>query len=832
LLRAYVASFRLAIALVCVGLSLVISGTWLGLIPDRAAFDQEARRQKCDAVALTSATLIRDQQWETLKRVLQEKADQDPELVAIDIETEQCRWSVTSGETPPRPGIDNRSAATARPRDLAQDLPITLPLKVQGGLYGKIHFHHRPCLPAGWHAVASHPLVRLLAFFVVVGVSAYFVFVIRMMGSFEVTQVVPDRVRQALDTLAEGLLVMDEHERIVLANQSFSKTVGLSQETLIGQRAGSLPWVCSESATAQDLPWVRAIRDSRPQTEQLMRYQLPDGTFRFFSINSSPIESSASALRGALATFRDVTQFEEHRAELEQMLAMLRNSRDEVNTKNRELEILAAQDALTGCLNRRAFFAAFETLWREARQEKAVMTSLMIDIDHFKRVNDQFGHHVGDQVLRQVARALKQTFPPPSMVCRYGGEEFCVTLPDTDLESAAEQADVLRTMIENIRLDQPAALRLTVSIGVSGSQQGACEPQELINQADKCLYIAKGSGRNRVVCFSESIAKQSNSTSASLQRHQADDHAATSGLPFQAVTALVSALAYRDSETAEHSRRVADLCVRLASGLLNQQDTYLLEIAALLHDIGKIGVPDHVLMKPAPLNEKEWKLMRQHDRIGLEITSSTFNCEELSDIIRTHRAYFKGRVDEPHLPIGNDIPLGARLLTIADSYDSMVSDRVYRTGRSHDEAIAELRLCAGTQFDPILVEHFASTITGRCSLPQQSSDSIPNQTAMQIGLQIERLADALDARDVDGLQTLASRLGAMARYHRIESIAVAAEKIQIAAAQENLQWINLLRDTQVLLNLCRSTQNASLDSKPEVSETSSPAKLVGAENFR
>jgi diguanylate cyclase (GGDEF)-like protein len=468
-------------------------------------------------------------------------------------------------------------------------------------------------------------------------------------------------------------------------------------------------------------------------------------------------------------------------------------------------------------------------LWREAQQDKTVMASLMIDIDHFKCVNDHYGHQVGDEVLREVSQSLKRTFPPPSMVCRYGGEEFCVTLPGKNLELAMKEAEAFRAQIEKIRLAEPAALRLTVSIGVSESQFGVCEPQELINQADKCLYIAKGNGRNRVVCYSDSIAKQSIAKSASPAQRETDDPAVATGLPFQAVTALVSALAYRDSETAEHSRRVADLCVRLASGILDQRGTYLLEIAALLHDIGKIGVPDHVLLKPAPLTEKEWTLMRQHDRIGLEITSSTFNCGELSEIIRTHRAFFTGRMDEPHLPIGNDIPLGARLLTIADSYDAMVSDRVYRTGRSHDEAIKELRLCAGKQFDPILVEHFATTITTRCILPERSSDSVPNQTAMQIGLQIERLAYALDARDVDGLQTLASRLGAMARYHRIESIAVAAEKIEVAAAQENLQWINLLRDTQVLLNLCRSTQNASLDNKAHVSETFSPTKRVGGE---
>ena len=652
-------------------------------------------------------------------------------------------------------------------------------------------------------------LVRMIAFFVVGGVAVYTVFVVQMVRGLEGTHLVPDRVRQALDTLSEGLLVLDERERIVLANRSFSKTVGLSPQALRGKRVGSLAWLCSESTTAEDFPWVRAIRQAQPQTEQLMRYQLPDGKLRFFSINSMPIESPQSKLRGALATFRDVTEVEEHRAELEHMLAMLRNNRDEISSKNRELEILAAQDELTGCLNRRALFGAFETLWREAKQARLPLACLMIDSDHFKNVNDTYGHHVGDEVLRVISGVLRQHFVEPILVCRYGGEEFCVVMPGVTLDEACRQAEAVRVSIEQIRLNEPSELRLTTSIGVSELQFGAGEPQELINQADKCLYVAKGDGRNQVVCFSESIKGMSIAQASIDTLEPSIDSGEAIGLPFQAVTALVSALAYRDSETAEHSRRVADLCVRIAAGVLDQRSTYVLEIAALLHDIGKIGVPDNVLLKPGPLTPDEWKLMRRHDRIGVEITASTFNCDELNEIIRTHQANYGGETVD-HLPSGKNIPLAARLLTIADSYDAMVWDRVYRKGRSHDQAIGELRRCAGTQFDPVLVEHFAETITGKRAENDSSRDAIPRQTAMQIGLQIERLADALDAHDVQGLQTLASRLGAMARHHRIAPIAVAAEKIEADAAQENMQWINLLRDTQLLMSLCRATQNAFL----------------------
>lgn len=624
--------------------------------------------------------------------------------------------------------------------------------------------------------------------------------------SRETAPIIPDRIRQALDTLSEGLLILDERERIILANESFSQTVGRSQDALVGLRASDLPWLCSRASAKDDLPWGRAIRHGKPQLDQLMRYQLPSGSTRFFSINASPISSGETEGRGALATFRDVTEGEEHRAELERMLAMLRNSRDEISSKNRELEILAKQDSLTGCLNRRALFAMLEDVWMQTANEQASLCCLMIDADHFKQVNDQHGHHAGDAALRAVANAITASCDESSLVCRYGGEEFCVVLRQCSLQDGARQAESIRAAIENLTFEP--AVRLTVSIGVSSLEFGATDPQQLINQADKCLYVAKGQGRNQVVKFDSSIETISIEPEAiEGARELGVDDATT--LPFQAVTALVSALAYRDSETAEHSRRVADLCVRTASGILDQRNTYILEIAALLHDIGKIGVPDEVLLKPGELTPQEWKLMERHDRIGVEIVAGTFNHSELNEIIRSHQAHYSGRESEQHLPQGNAIPLAARLLNIVDSYDSMVSDHVYRDGCSHDKAIAELKRCAGTQFDPVLVEHFAATVNERRD-EENEDESIPKQTAMQIGLQIERLADALEARDVDGLQTLASRLGAMARHHRIESIATAADKIEAAAAEENMQWINLLRDSQQLLNLCRVTQNSFL----------------------
>ncbi|TWU56821.1 MraY-like glycosyltransferase [Rubripirellula tenax] len=351
-----------------------------------------------------------------------------------------------------------------------------------------------------WLDLFEHPL-RMMAFFTIAGIAVYWAFVLCVMRSFEVSQVVPDRVREALDTLSEGLLVMDERDRIVLANEAFSRMVGISRESLLGRRPGRLAWVCSEVSDGDDFPWLRAVREQRQQTDQLMRYRLADGKLRFFSINASSVTGDDRATRGVLATFRDVTVSEEYRAHREQTLAMLRSSRDEISTQNRELTILASQDSLTGCLNRRSLADQFDRLWTSDPTTGHPIACLMVDNDHFKNVNDNFGHPVGDEVLRRVSKILIESFPPPALVCRYGGEEFCVVLPGTPIDSAVEQAEQIRQAIEAVHVAAVPDLKLTASIGVSETGFGAASPSALIAEADECLYVAKGSGRNRVIRY-------------------------------------------------------------------------------------------------------------------------------------------------------------------------------------------------------------------------------------------------------------------------------------------------------------------------------------------
>ncbi|WP_372722960.1 diguanylate cyclase [Novipirellula sp.] len=350
-------------------------------------------------------------------------------------------------------------------------------------------------------------IMRLIAFFIVGGIAAYTLLVVRLFGSFEVTQVVTDRVRKSLDALAEGLVIMDDASRIVLANRSFCDTIGLGSEELVGRRLDSLGWVCSRSATSEDFPWARAMSENKRYIDQLMRYQHPDGSYRFLAINASPVDNSTSDTGGVLATFRDVTAVEEHRAEVERLLQMLRNSREEISNKNRELQVLATQDALTGCLNRRALFEQFDSIWKTLNRAQPMLACLMVDNDHFKQVNDTYGHHVGDEVLKAVAKILRDSFQRPAVVCRYGGEEFCILMPGASVQEAIEAAEVARRAVAEQSFDDQPDLKISASIGVSHLQFDADDPQSLINQADCALYVAKHQGRNRVVVYGEPEAK-------------------------------------------------------------------------------------------------------------------------------------------------------------------------------------------------------------------------------------------------------------------------------------------------------------------------------------
>ena len=791
------AAMRIALGLASLSMSVLLAAQTLGLVPDSEHTMLEGRKALCESVAMSCCLAAQREDMAAIQAITSALVTRNPAVVSVAVRRADGSLLHQVGPHGQQWKMADGSAST--PNQAA------VPIFQGKHKWGTVEVCFQPIQQASWLPEFMTPSMRLVMFAAAAGLLVFFWYLRRVLQHLDPSAVIPDRVRATLDTLVEGVLVLDKEQRIVLANQAFARHAGRSADELQGTKASKLGWNAA-SMRPEETPWIKAVREGTTQTGTMLNVNSPVDGERTFVVNSMPILGADGKSRGALATFDDVTAIEKKNQQLENMLQNLKESRDEIRRQNEELHILATRDPLTGCLNRRAFFGEFETQWQEAREHGLPMSCLMVDIDHFKSVNDNHGHSKGDAVLAQVSKILRGEARDTDFVCRYGGEEFCFLMPHTLLAEATVIAERIRS---KIAANKCAELDVTISLGLSAIELGPKDPRELLDQADRSLYASKRNGRNRVTCFRDlppDFEVASKPVARGVQVHCTESDIE---IPFHAVTALFAALGYRDTLTGEHSRRVADLCVATAMGMMSQKECYVLEVAAMLHDIGKLGVPDAILLKPGPLTEDEWKIMKTHDRIGVEIITAAFSSPELTELVRTHHAVYGGNSHDPSLPFGDDIPLGARIITVVDSYDAMVSDRVYRKGRPRDAAFAELRRCAGTQFDPKVVERFIEVVTAQSEMQEQRALAVSKQTALRIGLQMERLASALDSRDYSNLSAMAGRLSATATKEGVPEIAeLAAELEKCAATDPDL--VTVVGLTTDLLDLCRATQKSYL----------------------
>jgi len=356
---------------------------------------------------------------------------------------------------------------------------------------------------------------------------------------------------------------------------------------------------------------------------------------------------------------------------------------------------LALTDPLTSLGNHRNFHDRLERELRHAHERRLPLSLCLIDVDDFKRINDRFGHPAGDRVLSQLATRLRQT----GEAFRLGGDEFALLLPGSDESAALAAASSVVDRIAALKLEQVGTV--TVSVGVATSPQHAAERDELIRLADSALYWAKEYGKNQVRAYRPDVIEL-----AELKRlASGPDRAAR----FRAAASLARAVDARDVYTGSHSQRVADLAARTARRLgLPDEDIELTRLAASLHDLGKLAIPEEILRKPGPLTEPERMVLERHPQIGFRMLES-LGVDPVADWVLHHHERWDGSGYPDGLP-GDQIPLGARIIFVADAYDAMTSERVYRRRVAPEHAIAELERCAGSQFDPEIVAALADEL--------------------------------------------------------------------------------------------------------------------------
>jgi diguanylate cyclase (GGDEF)-like protein/putative nucleotidyltransferase with HDIG domain len=361
----------------------------------------------------------------------------------------------------------------------------------------------------------------------------------------------------------------------------------------------------------------------------------------------------------------------------------------------RELETRAGLDALTGLLNLRGFGQRLDVEVERSRRHGNALSVAVLDIDGFRALNARHGRKTGDEVLTAVGRILNDSTRAADIACHASADEFSVMLPETDGAGAMKTFE--RIMLELESTDIEAVRSVSASVGIAVHKRGQTS-DELMAEAGKALDRARAAGGSRT----ELIAAESEQAHGDRDETDRD-----------VVVGLAGALLERDRYTGEHSESVVNLAARVAKGLaLDDQEVQKVRAAAMLHDIGKVAIPDEVLNKPGKLDEREWRIMREHPVIGERILRAIPGLGGVARIVRHEHERWDGSGYPDRLK-GDEIPIGSRIILACDAYHAMTSDRPYRKAMSHGEAIRELAAGADTQFDPEVTQALIGCLYGQ-----------------------------------------------------------------------------------------------------------------------
>ena len=383
------------------------------------------------------------------------------------------------------------------------------------------------------------------------------------------------------------------------------------------------------------------------------------------------------------------------------IVAWFTGAQTDLDTQYRlQLTKLASTDFLTGLYNFGYFQENIHEYLRNA-SEKNPLALIIMDIDYFKHYNDIHGHQAGDSLLTVLGDILTEKMNSSGFAARYGGDEFVIVMPNTDINKAVQLAEQISEMIRTRKFPgeehQPEG-KITISCGIAVCPAHASTPRDLIKHADQALYRAKSLEKNKVEMYFSVF------DSLDLEGDEQE--------LLNSIRTLVSVINAKDRYTYGHSERVTDHSLKIARKLnLPQDEIHTLGYAAFLHDIGKIELDRELLNKVGPLGAEEWELLKQHSQWGSDIVKAVKKLHPVVPVILHHHENYDG-TGYPAGIKGTDIPVLARIIRVADSYDAMISNRPYKKHLSISAALEELKSHAGTQFDPEMVKHFIEILKG------------------------------------------------------------------------------------------------------------------------
>jgi diguanylate cyclase (GGDEF)-like protein len=495
----------MTLALVTMTISiLLLADMMLGVSSERERQQHAVRKHLSESLAVQTAVLLRDDDPSTLERFLREVVMRVPDLRSVGVRRQAGALVASAG---PHEASWTRGNDTVSTPD-----NVRVPLSANGEPWGAIELAYQTDASPWWMRLFESPLLRQLLFVGLVGAVGFALYMRRALQHLDPSAVIPERVQRAFDAMVEGVVVLDARGRVMLANRAFRAFGAEGEKVNIGHPLSSVPWLAQ--ALPSDVsrhPWVRAMSERQNTADDHLLVRSRSGALasgaggdRRLVISCAPISDNAGAVRGCMATFNDMTELHRANAALQTAMNEVQAGKEELRHKNEELQRLATQDVLTGCLNRRAFMDAAAPMLDSAVRDGSALGCLMLDIDHFKSINDTHGHGVGDRVITEVAKVMRQSVPAGHLVGRYGGEEFCIVAPGSDRAQLAALAERIRVQVQDsagARVAEVSDLKVTISIGASACNRGEDTLAAMIDRADQALYRAKRGGRNRVAEF-------------------------------------------------------------------------------------------------------------------------------------------------------------------------------------------------------------------------------------------------------------------------------------------------------------------------------------------
>lgn len=464
---------------------------------ERAARERTLVARLASAQAATALSAARPESlaetWSTLRQ--QHRVVEAIALVRPPEPTITVGDLAGTGNVPAPPGPANGAAAGDR-------IHLALPIGGHPGVELRLVFAGAS---DGFVLAGVPPAAAGLAVMALLGFISFRLYLRRAMRYLDPAGAMPDGVRTAFDALVEGVIVIDRVGTVMLTNRALEALHGETGPPVAGRHIDSFGWLVAPFVDAgRTPPWHKVLKGRGASLGRKVGIVDGQGKARTVVLNCTPVDNGQDAVLGCLLTLTDVTELEERTLKLRLALDELSESRDLIVRRNAELTRLATRDALTGVLNRGTLMVEADQRFHRSRSRGEPLVCLMCDIDHFKRVNDQFGHAAGDRVIQSVASELEQALGERGIVGRYGGEEFCILLSGQTLDQALHFADYLRARIEantTGAISADEARVVTISLGAAVREATAGSSAELIDRADQALYHAKRSGRNRVAAW-------------------------------------------------------------------------------------------------------------------------------------------------------------------------------------------------------------------------------------------------------------------------------------------------------------------------------------------